>query len=471
MIGGPGAAVNSAMKLGFPTKLFLALIATSILAALATGVAARVSFTHGFVGYLNEQGIERIESLIPGFVAAYEERGSWRFLNRNGRAWFHLISPRPEGGRRDQPPPLPETALVGVEARIGLLDAEKRYAAGNPLIATEEATMRSIVVKGRTVGYLGIIPFQRATAAADVRFQERQLRAIWVIAVVSILAAGIISILLSRWLLAPVKRIASATHRLAAGDYSGRLQVATRDDIGQLAEDFNQLARTLEKNEQMRRAFMADVSHELRTPLAVLRGELEAIEDGVRKLTPETLRSLQAEVTTLSKIVSDLYDLSLSDVGALTYRKTDVDVGEVLQLTLGAFRERLAERNITVDAQIPEPGPVMSADEGRLLQLFNNILENSVRYTHAGGKLRVTCESTQREIHIDFQDSEPGVPLPDLPRLFERFFRTESSRNRASGGAGLGLAICKNIVEAHGGHIEAKASPLGGVWISMSFPK
>jgi two-component system sensor histidine kinase BaeS len=308
------------------------------------------------------------------------------------------------------------------------------------------------------------------TTAADVRFQERQLKALWIIGSGSILLAGVLAIWLTRRLLAPVKRIANATHALAAGDYAGRLEVTSSDEIGRLAEDFNQLARTLERNEQMRRAFMADVSHELRTPLAVLRGELEAIEDGVRTLTPESLRSLQAEVGTLSKLVSDLYDLSLCDVGALTYRKIDVDVGDILQSALCAFRDRFAEHRIAVDAQIPEPGPMLMADEGRLRQLFSNILENTLRYTHPGGRLSIQCRHEPRHLQIDFCDSEPGVPEDVLPRLFERFFRTESSRNRATGGAGLGLAICKNIVEAHGGTIVARPSPLGGVCISISLP-
>jgi two-component system sensor histidine kinase BaeS len=525
------------MKLGLALKLFLALLATSILTSLATGFAARVSFTHGFLGYLNEQGIERVESLVPAFAAAYGEQGDWRFLRRNPRAWFHILNPRPDddrGPRQDRPdrrgreratasadrptvatqdaasadpraanaapgagsadqhtadadegaakgrldrdaarpdalpPNIPAAVLTGVDLRIGLLDPDKRYLAGNPQVGLGSA-MRPIVFKGHVVGWLAVLPFQNATAAADVRFQERQLRALWLIAAGSVLLAALVAIALGRWLLSPVKRIANATHRLAAGDYSGRLDIGATDDIGRLAEDFNQLARTLERNEKMRRAFMADVSHELRTPLAVLKGELEALEDGVRPLTADSLRSLQAEVTTLSKLVSDLYDLSLSDVGALTYRKTDVDVGEILQLTLGAFRERLAAGKLTLETDIPEPGPLLMADESRLHQLFNNIVENSVRYTHAGGKLRVECREVGREIHIDFQDTAPGVPEDVLPQLFERFFRMDTSRNRASGGAGLGLAISKNIMDAHGGRIEARVSALGGVWISLVF--
>jgi two-component system sensor histidine kinase BaeS len=271
--------------------------------------------------------------------------------------------------------------------------------------------------------------------------------------------------------LAPVKRIAASTHRLATGDYTTRVPASSNDELGRLAEDFNQLALALAKNEQLRRGFMADVSHELRTPLSVLKGELEAIEDGIRPMSLATVQSLQGEVATLGKLVNDLYELSLSDVGALSYRKTRIDVFEVLRSTLPAFRERFAEKSIGLELQLQDEDEAFChADPDRLRQLFNNVFENAVRYTDAGGKLVVSGFEDGRMLRLDFHDTKPGVPKEVLPHLFERFYRVESSRNRATGGAGLGLAISRNIVEAHQGSITADASPLGGLWISVSIP-
>ena len=248
--------------------------------------------------------------------------------------------------------------------------------------------------------------------------------------------------------------------------------VGSGDELGRLAEDFNRLAVTLERNEQLRRAFMADISHELRTPLAVLRGELEAIEDGVRPMSPESVKSLQGEVATLGKLVDDLYELSLADVGALTYRKTALDLAEPLTQALEGFRERLVERRIALETVLPPAGTLtVLADPDRLRQLFNNLLENTVRYTDPGGRLRVEARCERGRVRIDFQDSAPGVPEELLPRLFERLFRVEGSRSRAGGGAGLGLAICRSIVQAHDGEIDARPSPLGGVWVHVSLPE
>lgn len=448
------------MKLSITTKHFFAVLATAIFIALAMGVMTRISFTRGFLGYLNEQGTEFVESLVPTVGEAYRQHGSWDFLRRNDQAWFELIHPRIQASlMTDGPPPAP----------VALLDEARNIVIGPPQL-DDVTVIRPIVSESRTVGWLALIPFEQVTAAASVRFQERQLHAIWIIGLISVLLAGVVALWLARLVLAPVKRVAEATHRLANGDYSTRVNISTHDEVGRLADDFNHLAFTLEKNEQMRRTFMADVSHELRTPLAILRGEIEAMEDGVRPLSIETVKSLQAEAMLLQKLVDDLYDLSLSDLGALTYRKVYLDVTSVLQMAADVFRPRFVERGLTLDLQIPEQPLTILADENRLQQMVNNLMENMVRYTEAGGRVQIGCRQQDNEVVIDFQDSKPGVVPEHLPRLFERFFRTDSARSRANGGAGLGLAICRNIVEAHGGRIVAQPSPLGGLWITVSFP-
>lgn len=457
-----------AMKWSISTKLFLVLIAISIATVTAMGLSARISFTHGFIGYLNEQSAAYADSVVTRLASAYKTEGNWEFLRRNPRSWYRLLDNRVRG-RDEGPSQFSEVDFTAVQLRLTLLDVDKDVVIGNRGF-TSDIPMRAITVDGQTVGWLALVPYQQATAAADVRFQKRQLAQNWFIGLGTVILAALAAWWLARLLVTPLTRIASATHNLASGDYSVRIPVTSKDEIGGLSNDFNLLAQALAHNEQLRRSFMADVSHELRTPLSVLKGELEAIEDGVRTMTPATLASLQSEVVTLNKLVNDLYDLSLSDIGALSYRMTQVEIGDVLQSTLSAFQPRFAERELKVETRIDAP-VMVSGDEGRLRQLFNNLLENCARYTQTAGTVRVGCRNVNSEVLIEFEDSGPGVPPDILPRIFERFVRAEASRNRSHGGAGLGLAICHNIVEAHGGKITASAAPLGGLLISIRLPR
>jgi len=486
---------------GISTQLFLAVLATATLVTVAMGVAAQLSFSRGFIGFLNQQAVQQMEAALPRLQRAFEERGagqSWDFLRGHPGAWFRLIEPEPEHEgaspwetRLDQLAP----HLLGMGRRLTLLDAQRQLVTGYPrFFANSE--QREIVVAGRTVGWVILAPVESVTDAAALRFQNDQLRATLAMGVLALLLAGGVAWWVARALLAPVLEVAAATHRLAAGHYQTRVSLNAQDEVGQLAQDFNQLALTLERNEQMRRDYMADISHELRTPLAVLRGEIEAMQDGIHPLSPQGLQVLHAEVQTLSQLVNDLHELALADVGALRYRKEDMDLAPLVAEQASAFSARCAEQQLRLDVQLPTERVPVHADAARLGQLLHNLLDNAVRYTDPGGSVQLSLQVVQMAqtmqvaqaaqaglggrspgpaagqwvAQLDLQDCAPGAPPELLERLFERFFRLEASRARASGGSGLGLAICRNIVHAHGGQIAARASPLGGVWIQVQLP-
>ena len=438
------------MKLGIAVKFFLAILLASAAAAAAMAVATRFSFQSGFLGYLNQVDAQRLDSLTAKLADEYRRHGDWSFLRDDYARLRTLAAPAPS---------IP---------RLALLDEARRSVVGNAEIA-EEGAVRPIVVDGRTVGWIGRAPLRRLSSAAEVSFQQEQLRAAWVIAALALALAAALAVVLGRTFVTPLARVAEATHRLAAGNYTTRVPVQSNDELGRLAQDFNRLAEALERNETLRRRFMADVSHELRTPLAVLSGELEALEDGVRPLTRESLASLRSEVGALGKLVDDLNQLALADVGALAYRKETLEVSPLLEQALDSYSERLAERGLGVELAL-DGGARVFGDADRLVQMFRNLLENSARYTNAGGRVRVAARRGAGRLAIDFEDSTPGVPPDALPHLFERFYRVESSRNRANGGAGLGLAICRSIAAAHGGDISADRSPLGGLRVRISLP-
>lgn len=461
------------IKPGITAKLFLAVLTTAVFVVVAMGVAAQWSFSRGFLGYLNELAAERLQSARPRFVEAYLENGaSWDFLRNDRSRWFKLLRQAAAVGPADGAPasatPL-ASDLTGAGLRSTLLDADQQFVVGYADFRPS-AHRWPLEVQGRVVGWITTMPFESVSAAGDVRFERSQYRASWTMGAVSVVLAALIALWAARTLLRPLRQVAAATHRLAAGDYAIRVAVPSRDEVGQLASDFNRLALALERNEQMRRDFMADISHELRTPLGVLNGELEAMEDGVRPLTRASIQSLQAEVATLNKLVSDLYDLSLAEAGAMTYLHTPLDVAELLQASAATFRPRLAEAGVALEMRLAAQALVMSGDARRLHQLFGNLLENAVRYTDRGGTLRIEAQREGDWIVVRFSDSPPGVAAEHLPRLFDRFYRVEASRSRASGGAGLGLSISRRIVEAHHGRIEAGPSPLGGLGVAMHFP-
>jgi two-component system, OmpR family, sensor histidine kinase BaeS len=459
------------MKLSISTKLFAAVFASVLLVILAMSAATGWSFQRGFIGYLNDQGTTRLEKALPRLAEFYRREGSWQRFRDDPRQLFELMRPIPGV---DFPLDVPrEEAMMpdstGALFRTALLDVQQQRIVGYKKPGAD-AIMRPILLDGKTVGWLSLAPFQSVSEGGGEIFRRYQFHISLIVGFGSLLLATLIAWWISRILLGPVKRVAAATHRLAAGEYNCRVAVASQDEVGQLARDFNQLALTLERNERMRRDFMADVSHELRTPLAILRGELEALEDGVRPLDRNALWSLQTEVGLLGKLIEDLYELSLADVGALTYRKSKADVGALLSMSVELFRERSVARCLSLELKLPARPYVLEVDASRLQQLFGNLLENSMRYTAAGGHVRVSLRPDPQALIIDIIDTAPGVSAEQLPRLFERFYRGDTSRNRANGGAGLGLAICRNIVEAHGGRIDAAHSPEGGLWLSIRLP-
>jgi two-component system sensor histidine kinase BaeS len=454
------------MKLDITAKLFLILLALSIAISVATGFATRVSFKSQFLGYLNQQGAERADVLVPELARVYARRNNWDYFRENQRRWIEFLRFTARA---------PNTAdLASVHLRMALLDEKQQYVvgyelAGYPQDYRNATAMRAIEIDGQTVGWLVLRSLGNTLTAADLRFQQSQLHTSWIIGISVAMFAALAALWLSRSLLNPIQRITSATQQLADGNYTIRISKASDDTIGRLARDFNRLAEKLQRNEQLRRDFMADIAHELRTPLAVLRSEIEAILDKVREPTPQAMSSLQAEVGTLAKVVEDLYDLSLADIGALTYRMEETDIAAVLQSTLEAFSSRFAALDFKLTTVI-ESDVRLRADKERIQQLFNNLLENMSRYAQAPGQLKVACASRNGIVALDFHDSGPGVSDEERAHLFERSYRTESAGRHARGGAGLGLAICLKIVEAHGGTIAPHVSELGGLHISIRFP-
>ncbi|MGZ5036858.1 MAG: ATP-binding protein [Usitatibacter sp.] len=479
--GAPAAAAAPHVSFGITSKLFIAVVLTNVITAFAVGLGVRAAFNSGFEDYVREREAQRLSRLAAVLAEAYHEKQGWDFLRGNDAAWLDInraVRPqRPPGPLPMGPPPDPGDANSAIRRgpremrppRALVLDASQHVIVGDA-DPSGELTRRPIQYNGAVVGWLASPVEKTSFDFVDDRFRQQQWRASASVALAAMALAAIVAWFLSRGLIAPVKRLALATRKLADGEYSTRVTAASDDELGRLVDDFNRLGNSLEKQEASRRNFMADVSHELRTPLAVLKGELEALEDGVRHVSPERIRSLQAEVGLLTKLVSDIHDLSLADVGGLAYHFAPLELGRLVRDTVSIAQPRFDDRGLRVELRMPSGAVPVRGDEARLAQLLGNLVENTLRYTDAGGTVRVSLRREGSQGVIEWEDSKPGVPEEALPRLFERLFRVDNSRNRARGGSGLGLAICRSIAQAHGGSIEARGSALGGLRIVLRIP-
>jgi two-component system sensor histidine kinase BaeS len=465
------------MKIGITHRLFLSILAATCLALLSNFFIMQWSIDRGFLQYLNSLEQGRLEQLAGRLEQVYAENGSWDFLRENPRLFYVMAEQSGDtatAGRskelnhRTDAPPFPPRGSHLPRLPFIVIDADRNPIVGNPTDA-KESNFRPIVHSGKTVGFIGLMSPKHFLSPPQLEFLKKQKMVIVLAALGMVLIVVIFSIPLAKHLVQPIKAMAAATHDLALGKYTVRVPISSTDELGQLARDFNEMALTLEKNEKARRQWVADISHELRTPLAVLRGEIEALLEGIRSTTPEAIQSLNAEVLRLHRLVEDLYQLALSDLGTLTYRKEEIDIADVLMDSIEPFREEFTRKGIKFGADISqEMKLIMFADRERLHQLFTNLIDNSLKYTESGGGFVIRLACYDGQAVIDFEDSAPGVPDEELDRLFDRLYRVEGSRSRATGGAGLGLAICRNIVEAHDGTITAYPSPLGGVLIKVT---
>lgn len=460
------------LRPGITLQLFVAVLATAVLGVVMMGFAARKSFDSGFIGYLNLQAEQRLEASIPRLQQAYASRGgSWDFLRDRPGAWFRLIEPEAsadghslwEGDAEELAP-----HLLGVGRRMTLLDEQRQRVIGYPTMYAH-SQQRELVVGGKTVGWLVLAPIESVTDAAALRFRDEQFNATLTTGVLAVLLAAVIAWWVARRLLQPIRTVAQATKQLTEGRYDTRVAIARTDEVGQLARDFNQLAHTLGRNERLRRDYIADISHELRTPLAVLRGELEAMEDGIHPNTPQAISMLLQEAQTLGQLVDDLHELAMADVGTLQHKPEPVNLAVLLQQQAQLFAPRCEAQGLALQCADSPPLRVQG-DPARLRQVLHNLLDNALRYTHAPGVVRISARRAEAWALIQIDDSAPGVAGELQPRLFERFFRVEASRSRHSGGSGLGLAICDSLIRAHGGRIAARDSELGGLCVEVWLP-
>ncbi len=465
------------MKINLTYRFFLSILIATSLTATGFILVACWHLDREFLSFIRESERESCCHLAAILEEYYGATSSWEPLieNREPRHRPSFAAQRETSGRalnafQPEKRSLPPHAMAALSHRFALLDQHKEGLVG-ALPPDENMELTPLVHKSQTVGFLALKPTQQLTEVRHLDFLRSQYQFFTGFGIFIVLAVASFSLWQIRRLMQPINELAQATHKLTSGEFSNRIPVTPNNELGQLANDFNMLALTLEKNEQSRRQWIADISHELRTPIGILRGEIEALMDGVRQADDKAFESLHAETMRLGRLVCDLYQLSMSDLGALSYRKKIINATALLHDVIDSYKDEIQNRQVRFLGMASPKRPIyVFADPERLHQLFSNVLDNSLKYTDPGGYLKIVTSKGRENLEINIQDSAPSIPETALDKIFNRFFRIESSRNRETGGAGLGLAICRNIIEAHQGFIRAEQSPLGGLWIKISLP-
>lgn len=311
---------------------------------------------------------------------------------------------------------------------------------------------------------------QMMLGAAEQNFVESYHESLWWI---GFLFAGIglvVSYFLSGNITKPLRQLSSAAEKIRQGDLKQEVPVKTQDEVGQLATVFNQMSAELAASESNRQELLANIAHELKTPLAILQGHLESMLDGVEEPEPDKLFSMQEEVMRLTRLVGDLRDLSLAQVHKLELHPQPVDVSEKTRRAADMLEPMLEEKHLQFKRELAEGLPQLQLDPDRLNQILYNLITNAIRYTTPGTTITLQTEQTAEGVRLVVADEGPGIAPEDLPHVFEQFYRGDKSRNRASGGSGIGLSLAKSFVEAQGGHIHAENRKTGGAAFVVEFP-
>ena len=364
-----------------------------------------------------------------------------------------------------------KTVIAGSDPELGRARVRLATADGDlSLDATREGNVSAIEIRGlaprevrtvdgRSVGWL--FPLPARPAAEDPGTHTRFAAPAWIVTTGAVgLVALLLAFTLSRRVLKPVSALTVAARRMERGDLAVRVDTAaqTSDEIGDLATAFNAMASRLAENDQARRQMVTDVAHELRTPLTNLRCSLEAMQDGLVPVDRASLDTLHEEALLLERLITELEDLSLDEAGQLNLRLEPVDVAVAIRRVATVMGTPAGP---TIDIQFERSLPTIHADPDRLDQVLRNLVGNALRHTPASGRVTIRALTSDDRLSLEVADTGAGLAPEDLPRVFDRFFRVDPSRSRATGGAGLGLAIVRQIVSAHGGTVDAFSDGIG----------
>ena len=481
----------------------LLLLSAVLLTVLCMGALNAWNLRNGFTDFLASRDVERLEAFTALVSTRAEEAGGMEAMTAQGvniEALFHAFGdtqrgfairppapphdrpapndmnrPPPNDGPNQggffRPPPRPSDSKEAFKNRVAIVGLNGELLLGSVWRATPGPVMeRPVLVNGRVEAKVRMLKLKPVPSDVETHFLTAQYQSMLVVAAALLLVAAWVARWAAGQVVRPLIQIQTATEHIAQGQLDTRLQTQRSDELGDTMRNINRMAEGLQQLEASRRQWIANMSHELRTPLTVLRGEIDALVDGVHSASPATLLSLREEVLKLNALVDDLHLLAMADLNALPCYFETLDAVALLQNITQRFALRAQQAGLTLQFETAWPALSVRWDAKRIEQLLGNLLDNSLRYTHAPGQVVLRMHGQDKQVVIDLEDSAPSLSPAELSRVFEPLYRAEASRSRDAGGSGLGLAIGAQIAKAHHGHLSASASELGGVLFQIKLP-
>jgi signal transduction histidine kinase len=440
-------------------KMVLAFLGIALVSILLIVLLARWNTGAEFSRFVVDR---RGAELVDRFAEYYSSYGTWEGMEVVSVLNTNLPKPG------NYPPPQSFFTLADENGQV--VFAGPGFQRGEQILPPELKKGLPIEVDGKRVGTLFMepVPFERNPREEE--FLRRTNLMLVYSAVGTSVVALLLGIFLSRTLTRPIRELTEATHAVAGGNLGLQVSVRSRDEMGELAASFNKMSADLARSTDARRQMTADIAHELRTPLSLILGHAEAVHDGVLLPTRENFEIIREEAVRLEHLVDDLRILSLADAGELSIHLQEVSAHKLLNDIQATYLHIARQRDVKIQLDVAPVLPMLNIDPGRMIQVLTNILDNALRHTPEGGLITLSARKAQDGVELSIQDSGPGIEGEDVNRIFQRFYRTDSSRHRNDGGSGLGLAIAKSIVLAHNGQIWAESAPGQGLAVTIKLP-
>ena len=445
-------------------KLTLAFLIVGLTGALLVAL---------FVGFRTRSEFDRFvldryqTDLVGDLALYYEEHGDWDDIES---VWLH-------NPNRRRGPEFIRAPVTVADANGVVQFGGKNYRPGERLIEEDLKRAVSIQVDGEIVGWLSppFSPRQAPMISSRLRpeadFLARVNQAILFSALGAAVIALLLGILLARTISRPVRKLTEATQRIAQGELGLQVEIRSKDELGELGLSFNRMSGDLARSSALRRQMTADIAHDLRTPLSVILGYTEALADDKLQGTPGIYGIMHEEARHLQHLIDDLRTLSLADAGELSLQRQPIAPRELLARVAATHGAKATDKQITVQVQADADLPTIDVDPDRMVQVLNNLMSNALRFTQEGGAITLGAKSDGGMVTLSVRDNGAGIAQADLPNIFARFYRGDKVRNVEEGESGLGLAIAKSLVEAHGGTISIESGLGAGTTFTIALPR